>query len=83
MMLDIFLAVLSLAGTVCTLLGMLVLTWTFIKPMSPPADTSNRIAHIRLVWFALTRPEMFVDVAPWLKKDELDIISQSCRDNKE
>lgn len=40
------------------------------KGMKPPADTSNRIAHLRLVWFALTRPQAFVDLFPWLTKDE-------------
>ena len=39
-----------------------------------PADTSNRINKIRLLWFVLTREELFVDQFPWLKKDELDNI---------
>lgn len=37
-----------------------------------PMDESNRINHIRLVWFALSRPELFVDTFEWLKHDELD-----------
>jgi hypothetical protein len=37
-----------------------------------PMDESNRINHIRLVWFSLTRPELFVGTFEWLKHDELD-----------
>lgn len=37
-----------------------------------PMDESNRINHIRLVWFSLTRPELFVHTFAWLKRDELD-----------
>lgn len=37
-----------------------------------PMDTSNRINHIRLIWFVLTRPELFVGAFPWLANDELD-----------
>lgn len=37
-----------------------------------PMDTSNRINHLRLVWFATTRPELFVNAFPWLRHDELD-----------
>jgi len=37
-----------------------------------PMDKSNRINHIRLVWFACTRPELFVNTFQWLKHDELD-----------
>lgn len=37
-----------------------------------PMDESNRINHIRLVWFALTRPQLFVNTFEWLKHDELD-----------
>lgn len=37
-----------------------------------PMDESNRINHIRLVWFALSRPELFVHTFAWLRNDELD-----------
>jgi len=46
-----------------------------LRPLKAPADTSNRINRIRLVWFALTRPELFVSVFEWLKHDELDNIN--------
>lgn len=45
-----------------------------LKPAKLPADKSNRINKIRLVWFALTRPELFVREFAWLKNDELDNI---------
>lgn len=41
-------------------------------PNKKPMDESNRINHIRLVWFALTRPELFVNSFDWLTHDELD-----------
>lgn len=37
-----------------------------------PADTSNRINKIRLLWFALTREDLFVKTFPWMTRDELD-----------
>lgn len=60
-------------GAVWTLavFGLFVIISIF-KAKRLPMDTSNRINHIRLVWFSLTRPELFVDSFPWLKHDELD-----------
>lgn len=70
-MFDIFIAVLCLSGMIPLIFG----AWVLImlgKSLKKPADTSNRINRIRLFWFALTRPELFVDAFPWLKRDELD-----------
>lgn len=53
-----------------TAIGLFVIVKVLLLPMSAPADTSNRIAHLRLVWWAITRPEEFVDQFPWLTKDE-------------
>ena len=53
------------------LLGMFVLYHIF-RGQTSPADKSNRINKIRLVWFALTREELFVNTFPWMKNDELD-----------
>ena len=39
-------------------------------PKKKPADTSNRIAHLRLVWFSINEPERFVHLFEWLTKDE-------------
>lgn len=54
------------------LFGLFVFVKTLVMPMKAPADTSNRIAHLRLVWFAITRPELFVNSFGWLKHDEMD-----------
>ena len=49
----------------------LVLCVQIMRGKKFPMDESNRINHIRLVWFALTRPELFVGTFTWLKNDEL------------
>lgn len=46
--------------------------WHVARPQRSPADTSNRINKIRLVWFALTREDLFVGAFPWLKRDEAE-----------
>lgn len=70
-MIELLVAALAASGTVATLLGAFTL-WHLLRSKKKPADTSNRINHIRLWWFALTREELFVDLFPWLKRDELD-----------
>jgi hypothetical protein len=45
---------------------------SIFKAKRLPMDTSNRINHLRLVWFSVTRPELFIDSFPWLRHDELD-----------
>jgi hypothetical protein len=57
------------------LIGLLVI-WHVARPQRSPADTSNRINKIRLLWFALTREELFADVFPWLRRDEHDNITK-------
>jgi hypothetical protein len=69
-----FMSVLSIAGTLMTLLGMFMFMWIFIKPKKAPMDSSNRIGHLRLVWFALTKPQDFVPLYPWLAVDEEDVL---------
>ena len=54
------------------LIGLFVLMKVLFMPMQKPADTSNRIAHLRLVWFAINRPQNFVELYPWLMQDEQD-----------
>lgn len=51
--------------------GLLVF-WHVVRPQRPPADASNRINKLRLVWFALTREELFVNAMPWLRRDEAE-----------
>ena len=55
-------------------IGLLVF-WHVARPQRSPADSSNRINKIRLVWFALTREDLFVDVFPWLRRDEAENVS--------
>lgn len=57
-----------------SLLGLFML-WHIFRPQQKPADTSNRINKIRLLWFALTREYLFTNTMPWLKRDELDNLS--------
>ena len=54
------------------LLGMFVIFHVLIRQKKSPADSTNRINHIRLLWFVLTRENLFVGTFPWLKNDELD-----------
>jgi hypothetical protein len=58
------------------LIGMLVFVKVLLLPMKAPADTSNRIAHLRLWWLATNSPEYFVATHPWLTKDERDLIKE-------
>lgn len=39
------------------------------KKQEPPADTSNRIGHIALIWEACTAPHRFAESRPYLKYD--------------
>ena len=54
-----------------SLLGLLVL-YHVSRPQKPPADNSNRINKVRLVWFALTREDLLAQKIEWLKKDEAE-----------
>ena len=53
------------------LLGAL-LVYHVARPQKAPADASNRINKIRLVWFAMTREEMFAPHFDWLRRDEAE-----------
>ena len=62
--------------------GLLLFILTLIVPMRAPADTSNRIAHLILVWEALKSPHRFVglrdeqgdEVFAYLKQDLGDFL---------
>ena len=57
----------------CVSVPLVVGLFTFyhlLRSKKPPTDSSNRINHIRLWWFALTREDKFVDQFTWLKNDE-------------
>lgn len=53
----------------------LLLAWHIARPQRAPADTSNRINKVRLLWFALTREDLFVPQFPWLRRDEADNVT--------
>jgi hypothetical protein len=57
-----------------TLIGWFVIFKVLILSKKKPMDESNRINHLRLVWWAITRPELFIKQAPWLTKDEMENI---------
>lgn len=54
------------------LLGLYIFVKVLILPNSPPADRTNRINHIRVVFFALQHPEKFIKMYPWLAMDEME-----------
>lgn len=66
--------ILALLGMFFTLIGVFVV-WHIARPQKQPADESNRINKIRLLWFALTREDKFVEGFPWLKNDEWENVN--------
>jgi heme/copper-type cytochrome/quinol oxidase subunit 2 len=70
-LIQVLLVLMIIAGIFATVIGLLTLV-QFARSKKLPMDESNRINHIRLWWFVLTRPELFVNSFPWLKNDELD-----------
>lgn len=46
--------------------------YSVFRPQRAPADESNRINKLILIWFALTREELFVELLPFLKRDLLE-----------
>lgn len=71
----ILLAALILAALPTAGLGLIVI-WHIARPQHPGADASNRLNKARLLWFALTREELFVPLFPWLARDEHDNVSR-------
>ena len=61
--------------SVPNLLGWLVI-YHIVRPQRAPADTSNRINKIRLIWFALTREDYIADRIGWLRRDEMDNVAR-------
>lgn len=70
-LLFILIYIIMISGILVSLLGLITIV-QFVKAKRAPMDSSNRINHIRLWWFVLTRPELFADKFPWLKNDELE-----------
>lgn len=50
------------------IIGLFMLYHT-LRPQKAPADGSNKINKLVLIWFALTREDKFVDKLPFLKND--------------
>lgn len=74
-MLSVFMFLLQVVGCIGLLFSLFVAFHVF-RPQRAPADTSNRINKLRLLWFCLAREELFVGVFPWLKNDELDNVTK-------
>lgn len=75
-MLDLFLFLLQAVGCIGLAFSLFVAYHVF-RPQRKPADTSNRINKLRLLWFCLTREELFVSAFPWLTNDELDNVKDA------
>lgn len=71
----IFTSLLQVVGIIGLLFSLFV-AYHVLRPQKSPADTSNRINKIRLLWFALTRENLFVPFFEWLKHDELDNVTK-------
>ncbi|WJJ54971.1 hypothetical protein [Xanthomonas phage RTH11] len=74
-MFTLFSFLLQLVGVIGLLFSLFVF-YHVARPQKGPADTSNRINKIRLLWFCLTRENLFVDTFPWLKNDELENVTK-------
>lgn len=72
---NILIIALCLAGTLLTLLGAYVFAKVILMPNSPPADRTNRINHLRVVFFAIQSPEKFIKMYPWLGRDEQENVT--------
>lgn len=59
-----------------TALGIfLVVLWVrFLK--QPGVDSSNIFNPLRFTWFALTRPDKFFSICPWLQSDEWENVTR-------
>lgn len=75
-MFSLLIITLCAAGTLITLLGAYVFIKVLIMPNVAPADRTNRINHIRVVFFAIQHPEKFIELYPWLAYDELENVSK-------
>ena len=54
----------------------LVVVWHVARPQKAPADASNRLNKLRLIWFAMTREDVLAEHLPWLKRDELENVGR-------
>ena len=68
------LTLLQIAGVLPLLLGLFIL-FHILRPQRPPADKSNRLNKVRLLWFCLTREDLFTETFPWLTRDEYENVN--------
>lgn len=69
---EYFIATIVLLGILVIVISCLFLLFTLysvIRSQRPPADESNRVNKLILIWFALTREDLFVGLLPFLKRD--------------
>ena len=69
----LLLVLLGIASLPTSAIG-LVVAWHVARPQKSPADASNRINKLRLIWFAMTREDVLAEHLPWLKRDEWENI---------
>jgi hypothetical protein len=70
----------DIAGSIFALLGLLVFVLVFVRGMQAPADESNRIAHLILVWEALKSPHRFVGLKRFGGEEAFPYLSQDIGD---
>lgn len=63
-----FLIVVLALVALCLLVGAFVV-YQVLKKQKPPADESNRLGHIALIWESCTAPHRFAEFRPYLKYD--------------
>ena len=64
----LFLSVILAISAPFFLIGVFVV-YQVAKKQKLPADESNRIGHISLIWEACTSPHRFAEARPYLKYD--------------
>ena len=70
-MFNVFLFVLTVGGTFCTMLGVLTIVY-WLKPAKDPADNSNRINNISSWWIGMTRPDVLAKSYKYFQQDVMD-----------
>lgn len=71
-MIDFIITVLGLVFLSIASVYFLFSLYSVFRPQRYPADQSNRINKLILIWFVLTREDLFVGILPFLGKDLLE-----------
>jgi hypothetical protein len=80
--LHIFLVVLLLAGTFCTIVGIITVFYWFKAPQAPAGKT-NRLNNIASWWIGLTRPNVLATSYKYFRNNVLNNINAVEKSNKE